>query len=100
MKKAFTLVEVMIILVIVGLLAAMAIPAYVKVKVNNIAKQVYIGNTVSREDYQYLQQNIEMVNEEYRSKKRPVEIERQTMPEPMTPETIVINGKKFKLVPE
>lgn len=37
-KKGFTLVEIMIVVVIIGLLAAMAIPAFQKVRENAIGK--------------------------------------------------------------
>jgi type IV pilus assembly protein PilA len=54
-KKGFTLVEIMIVVVIIGLLAAMAIPAFQKVRENS-RKQTIVNNLrqVASAGQQYL----------------------------------------------
>jgi prepilin-type N-terminal cleavage/methylation domain-containing protein len=39
-SKAFTLVEIFIVVVIIGLIAAMAIPAFEKVKENSLERRI------------------------------------------------------------
>jgi prepilin-type N-terminal cleavage/methylation domain-containing protein len=47
-RSAFTFVEIMIVVVILGLLAAMAIPAFIKVGDNSIIKKHDSGVLLSR----------------------------------------------------
>ena len=63
-NKGFTLVEIMIVVVIIGLLAAMAIPAFQKVRTNsqdkavlNNARQLSAGA-----DQYYLENGVSSVN--------------------------------------
>ena len=49
-KKAFTLVEIMIVIVIIGLVAAMAIPAYQKIKGDSRKPKAYVGNVLPRSE--------------------------------------------------
>jgi prepilin-type N-terminal cleavage/methylation domain-containing protein len=53
MKKAFTLVEIMICVVIFGLLLSMGIPAFHKVKYNSIEKRIKQGVRVEKEEMEY-----------------------------------------------
>lgn len=84
------LIEVMIIIVIIGLLAAMAIPAYLKVKETNIAKAIQRGDKVSREDRAW-----------YEGKKnRGTKVEPKETPSPADASVpiVTLDNKRFYLV--
>lgn len=98
-KKAFTIVEIMIVVVVFGLIAAMVVPAYQGVKVNSLAKKAYHGERLTQDQRDYIRINASKVSSEWKV----VESER-TSPWSSnttgTPQTIVIDGKTYKLVPQ
>jgi prepilin-type N-terminal cleavage/methylation domain-containing protein len=85
--SGFTLVEMMIIAVIIGLLAAMAIPAVQKVKFDTIESKVTKGQYVSPQEYRFYRESRYF-------KPLPV-VENKTI---NYSGEIVINGKTYLLV--
>lgn len=90
-RKAFTLVEIMIVIVIIGLLAAMAIPAFQKVKQNSLEKRIATG-TASRDDW--VEYN-KLVKDKKATRIRPATMEKV---EAEGRSIITIEGKEYILV--
>jgi prepilin-type N-terminal cleavage/methylation domain-containing protein len=103
-RKGFTVVEYMIVFVIVGLLAAMAIPAFQKVKVSTLAKQVASGGALSANDEEFLKNHISSIPtemlpripREYGGTKDQIFVVPQSI---RFDQTIILNGKTYGLVP-
>lgn len=55
-KSAFTLVEIMIVVVIIGLIASMAIPAFQKVRENAIIRKQEMGQRLSPDEVRFLRE--------------------------------------------
>jgi type IV pilus assembly protein PilA len=66
-KKGFTLVEIMIVVVIIGLLAAMAIPAFQKVRENSVSSRMDndARQLASAAQQYFLENNVEEVAHGY-----------------------------------
>jgi Tfp pilus assembly protein PilE len=96
MKKGFTLVEGMIILVIVGLLAAMAIPACQQISLAKEAKT----RGISVMEYKYQKGMLDKEQaERYRYERDNGKQETVTVVTTnQVPEEIVLNGRKYRLV--
>ncbi|HBR92942.1 MAG TPA: pilus assembly protein [Opitutae bacterium] len=62
-KKGFTLVEIMIVVVIIGLLAAMAIPAFQKVRATSQEKAILnnLRQLASAADQYFLEYGVETI---------------------------------------
>ena len=95
----------MIVVVIIGLLAAMAIPAFQKVKYNAIKQQVEKGVIVSNSDWEfYYKRKVEEDNRKKENNEttvppqeqvRKVELERKIEEK----KTIRIDGKLYEIIP-
>lgn len=99
-NKGFTLVEIMIVIVIITLLAAMAIPAFQRVKYNSIENRYKKGEKLSKEQLQYLQEYRE---DHGKKDEKFVAISEYTSSSNTSSEIkidkITIDGKEYYLVP-
>lgn len=109
MNKAFTFTEVMIVVVIVGLLLAMAIPAIEHVRMHSIEKLVVDGKATreQRHEYEEWTRNRKADTQERLDKLR-YEVEEKTRemgsavisPDSISLQTLKVNGKTYFLLPK
>lgn len=88
-KKAFTLIELMIVFAIIGLLTAMLVPAYQKVREAQYVRAYNNGEKLNKEQ-------LAIVREYYKVNKNKFNLDEFREEH----KTIVIDGKTYKLVPE
>ena len=106
-RSGFTIVEVMIVVVVIGLLAAMAIPAFQKVKENHYREEAKKEN-ISVKEYRYRHKLMTRDEERsYRRDEAPVrsvyssgerEVETVTTSSVTLPKELFIEGRKYRLV--
>lgn len=87
-----TLVEVMIIVVIIGLLAAMAIPVFYRVKETSIERALREGREVNKEDRKWYFSRVKDMGGK--------ETSTQVAPSGSSLQTVILDGKPFYLLPK
>jgi prepilin-type N-terminal cleavage/methylation domain-containing protein len=102
--SAFTVVEIMIVIVIIGMLAAMAIPAFMRVRVASLEKAAAQGRTLTEDERQYLRDHRSMMSKPARSERSDDEVQTpmRAARTPATPslKTLTSNGIQYYLVPK
>ena len=115
-KKAFTLVEIMIVVVIIGLLAAMAIPAFQKVRLESVAALALRGEPLDYDTELYLRENFDKISPDKKARLNRETLKPQepnlssyvaqphqpagTKPVTIQAQTITIDGKVYYIIPK
>jgi Tfp pilus assembly protein PilE len=98
--KGFTVVEAIVVCIVIGLLVAMAVPAYQKVRDASILKSMEAGNTkhFSAKDfarYKELMALKELALQTHKNRQT-----QTTPPKDPTTQIMIVEGKSYHLIPK